>query len=88
SASPTAVLLVEGVDYTLSAAATGFQIITLTPSRVIGPNTALYIAHIVRIPTGTPPNRLYTSSYIWRSTGIANPATYEASSSEPTTVLP
>jgi hypothetical protein len=32
---------------------------------------------------------MYTTSYIWDSVGLVNPANnYEASSSEPTTVLP
>lgn len=89
TASPTAVLLVLGTDYTLSPTATGFQVITLTPSFVLTPDSALYIVHTVRVPSGTPANRLYTTSYIWESNGLVNPGTtYEASSSEPTTVLP
>ncbi len=89
TASATAVLLTQGTNYTLSPSATGFQIITITPSTVLAPGGAFYVVHQARVPAGTPANRLYTTSFIWRSNGLENPGTtYEASSSEPTTVLP
>lgn len=41
-----------------------------------------------QIPAGTATNRLYTTGYIWDSVGTVNAAhTYQASSSEPTTLL-
>jgi uncharacterized repeat protein (TIGR01451 family) len=88
TSSATAVLLTEGTDYTL-ATQLGKQVITMTPGVVLQPDTALYVVNVARVPAGTPTNRLYTTSYIWDSVGLVNPAnTYQASSSEPTTVLP
>ena len=88
SSSPTARLLVEGTDYTLDNTTAGLQVITMAANVVLQPNTALYAVHVARVPTGTAANKLYTSSYIWRSTGLVSTTLYEASSSEPTTVLP
>ena len=89
TSSPTAVLQTLGADYTLDNSTPGLQLVTMTPGVVLQPNTALYAVHVVQVPVGTPTNRLYTTSYIWDSVGLVNPAnTYEASSSEPTTVLP
>jgi uncharacterized repeat protein (TIGR01451 family) len=89
TASPTASLLVLGTDYTLNDSTDGLQVITMTPGFVIAPNTALYMLHVVKVPAGTTANKLYTTSYIWKSVGNGVvPETYEASTSEPTTVLP
>ena len=86
--SPTAVLQTLGTDYTLSPAQVGFQVITMTSGVVLQPNTALYVVHVAHVPTGTPANRLYTTSYIWDSVGLIGSVQRQASSSEPTTVLP
>ncbi len=89
TSSPTAVLLMQGTDYTVDNSTAGLQLLDMTPSVVLQPNTALYLVHVVMVPSGTPTNKLYTTSYIWDSVGTVNPLnTYEASSSEPTTVLP
>jgi uncharacterized repeat protein (TIGR01451 family) len=85
--SPTAVLLTAGTDYVLTTTL-GFQHVVMTAGVVLQPNTALYVTHLVSIPTGTPSNRLYTTSYIWDSVGLVGNTPFEASSSEPTTVLP
>ncbi len=87
AANPTAVLLTEGVDYTQTTVL-GLQIITMTANVELHPDTALYVAQTVNVPIGTPTARLYTTSYIWDSTGLLSSNIYEASSSEPTTVLP
>ncbi|RJP47781.1 MAG: DUF11 domain-containing protein [Desulfobacteraceae bacterium] len=88
SSNATAQLEVEGTDYTLSTQL-GKQVITMTPRVVLQPDTALYVAHVVEVPSGTPTNKMYTTSYIWDAVGLVNPGnTYESSSSEPTTVLP
>ena len=87
--NPTAVLQTLGTDYTLSAPQLGFQVITMSPNVALEPNTALYVVHVAHVLAGTVANRLYTTSYIWDSFGLVVPAhTYQASSSEPTTVLP
>lgn len=85
--SPTAVLQTEGVNYTQTTVL-GMQTITMSPGVILQPNTALYVVQDVTVPAGTPTNRLYTTSYIWDSTGLISTTLYEASSSEPTTVLP
>lgn len=88
-ANPTAVLLTLGTDYTLNNNTLGLQVITMAAGVALQPNTALYVVHTVNVPVGTTANRLYTTSYIWESHGLVVPLhTYEASSSEPTTVLP
>ena len=88
SSSATAVLQHEGTDYTLNTVL-GKQVVTMTAGVVLAPNTALYMVHVVSVPTGTPTNHLYTTSYIWDSVGLVDPNHhYQASSSEPTTVLP
>jgi len=88
TSSPTATPLTLGTHYTLSAQETGFQVITMTPSFVLQRDMAIYVVHVAGPPTGTPANHLYTTSYIWGSTGNSSGNVYEASSSEPTTVLP
>ncbi len=89
TSSPTAVLLTEGTDYTIDNTTAGLQLVNMTPSVVLQPNTALYLVHVVTIPSGTPTYRMYTTSYIWNSIGLVDPThIYQASSSEPTTVLP
>ena len=89
TSNPTARLLTAGVDYTADNSTPGLQLIVMSPSVVLQPNTALYVVHEVLVPAGTLTNKTYTTSYIWDSVGTVNPAhTYEASSSEPTTVLP
>jgi uncharacterized repeat protein (TIGR01451 family) len=87
TSSPTAVLLTEGVDYTQTTVL-GMQTITMSAGVILQPNTALYAVHVANIPSGTVTNRLYTTSYIWDSTGLVSTVLYQASSSEPTTVLP
>ncbi|GAB6084202.1 hypothetical protein JCM30471_31160 [Desulfuromonas carbonis] len=87
ASSPTAVLLTEGTDYTQTTVL-GKQVITMSSNVILQPKTALYVVHGATIPTGTPTNKLYTTSYIWDSTGLISTTTYEASSSEPTTILP
>jgi hypothetical protein len=65
------------------------QVVTMAGGVILQPDTARYLVHEVLVPSGTPTNRLYTTSYIWNSVGLVDPSnTYEASSSEPTTVLP
>ncbi len=88
--NPTARLLTAGVDYTADNSTPGLQLIVMAPSVVLQPNTAFYVVHAVLVPAGTLPNKLYTTSYIWDAVGTVDnpPHTYEASSSEPTTVLP
>jgi hypothetical protein len=86
--SATAVLQTLGTDYTLSAAQVGFQVITMSPGAVLEPNTALYVVHVVNVPAAAQANRLYTTSYIWDSVGLIGSVARQASSSEPTTVLP
>jgi len=87
--SATAVLKTEGPDYTLTTdASKGMQVITMAPSVVLAPDTALYVVNVVLVPTGTPANHLYTTSYIWDSVGVGSSTALQASSSEPTTVLP
>jgi hypothetical protein len=87
TANPTAVLLTEGVDYTQTTEL-GLQVITMTANVELHRDTALYMVHKVNVPSGTPTGHLYTTSYIWESTGLLSSNIYEASSSEPTTVLP
>jgi hypothetical protein len=88
TSNSTAVLQKEGVDYTLQNQL-GLQVVTMTPSVVLQPDTALYIVHVVKVPTGTAANKMYTTSYIWKSVGLVDSShTYEASASEPTTILP
>lgn len=89
TANPTARLLRAGVDYTANNSTPGLQSIVMSPNVVLQPDTALYAVHVVRVPAGTLTNRTYTTSYIWDSVGTVDPThSYEASSSEPTTVLP
>ena len=90
ASSPTAVLLTEGAsaDYTVDDSLPGRQFIQMAADVILAPNTALYVVHVVLVPIGTPANHLYTTSYIWDSDGLISGTHYEASSSEPTTVLP
>jgi hypothetical protein len=89
TSNPTAVLLTLNTDYTLDNSILGLQRVVMTPSFVLLPDTCFYLVHVAQIPTGTPTNKMYTTSYIWDSVGLVNPANkYQASSSEPTTVLP
>ena len=89
TSNATAVLLTEGTDYSVDNSTVGRQVITMAPGVILQPDTARYLVHKVLVPSGTPTNHLYTTSYIWNSVGLVNPSnTYEASSSEPTTVLP
>jgi len=89
SSSSTATLLRAGTDYTVDNSTLGLQAIVMSPNVVLQPDTALYVVHVVLVPAGTPANRTYTTSYIWDSVGTIDPTHfYEASSSEPTTVLP
>jgi uncharacterized repeat protein (TIGR01451 family) len=89
TASSTARLLRAGVDYTADNTTPGLQLIVMSPDVVLQPDTALYVLHETLVPAGTATNRTYTTSYIWDSAGTIGPtSTYEASSSEPTTVLP
>jgi uncharacterized repeat protein (TIGR01451 family) len=91
TSSPTAVLQALNTDYTVDNTTGGLQLLNMSPSVVLQPNTALYVVHVVTVPSGTATGRLYTTSYIWDSVGTGGgiPAhTYQASSSEPTTVLP
>jgi uncharacterized repeat protein (TIGR01451 family) len=86
--NPTAVLQSQGTNYTLTTQL-GKQVVVMTPTFVLQPDTAIYVVNIVNVPTGTVAGRLYTTSYIWDSVGLASAThTYQASSSEPTTVLP
>ena len=81
-------LLTLGTNYTATSQL-GKQVITMTPGVVLQPNTALYVVQVVTVPAGTPTNWMYTTSYIWDSVGLVDAThTYQASSSEPTTVLP
>lgn len=89
TASSTARLLRAGVDYTADNSTPGLQSIVMSPDVVLQPDTALYLVHETLVPSGTATNRTYTTSYIWDSIGTVDSRnTYEASSSEPTTVLP
>ena len=85
----TAVLQTAGSAYTIDNTTAGLQVITMTPGVALLPNTAIYCLHLVTIPSATPTNKMYTSSYIWNSVGLGDTShLYQASSSEPTTVLP
>ena len=89
TSNPTATLLTAGVDYTADNSTPGLQWIEMSPNVVLQPDTALYLVHVVLVPADTVPYQTYTTSYIWDSFGTVDPShTYEASSSEPTTVLP
>ena len=89
AANATAVLQTANSDYTISNATAGLQVITMTPSVALMPDTAIYVLHEVAVPSATPTNKMYTSSYIWNSVGLGDTShLYQASSSEPTTVLP
>lgn len=89
TSNATAVLLTAGTDYTVDNTTAGKQVIQMAPNVALQPDTALYVVHVVLVPSDTPTNHLYTTSYIWESNGLVVPShTYEASSSEPTTVLP
>jgi len=89
ASNSTAVLMAEGVDYTVNNTVPGFQKLDLTPSWVLQPGTALYLTHLVRVPAQTPVFNMYTSGYIWNSTGTFPPGHhYLATKSEPTTVIP
>ncbi len=85
----TATLLTEGIDYTADDGTPGLQLLDMTASVALQPDTALYVVHVVSVPATVTPNHMYTTGYVWRSHGMVVPAhTYQASSSEPTTVLP
>jgi uncharacterized repeat protein (TIGR01451 family) len=87
-ANPSAERQIEGSDYTL-ANQLGKQVITMTPGVVLQPDTAIYVMHVVKVPSTTATSKMYTTSYIWDAVGLINSANaYKASSSEPTTVLP
>jgi hypothetical protein len=87
TASPTAVLLTAGSDYTLVDTTPGMETITLAPAMVVTPNTCLYVVQVVSIPTGTA-LRLYNSGYVWDSASAVTPAnTYTTNKMEPTTVI-
>ncbi len=86
TSNPTAVLLAAPGDYTINDTTGGLEVITIDPTFVLDPNTAIYVVQTVTVPAGTPANRLYTTGYLWDSAGPLNP--YRASSSEPTTVIP
>ena len=81
-------LLTEGVDYTTDDRTLGLQLLDMATNVALQPNTALYVVHVVTVPTGTHGNLLYTTSYIWDSVGLVALTPYQASSSEPTTVIP
>ncbi|MHB8907458.1 MAG: hypothetical protein ACYDAA_01090 [Syntrophales bacterium] len=87
TSNATAVLKTEGTDYTQTTVL-GKQVITMSPGVTLQPNTALYVVNVVTVPSGTPTNKLYTTSYIWDSVGLIGSTPYQASSSEPTTVTP
>jgi uncharacterized repeat protein (TIGR01451 family) len=84
--SPTAVLQTAGTDYTVTTVL-GKQVITMTPSVTLQPNTAIYVVSNCLVPAATATGQ-YTTSYIWDSIGGASTIHYQASSSEPSTVLP
>jgi hypothetical protein len=87
TASPTAVLLTAGTDYTLVDTTPGMETITFTPTMVLRPNTAFYVVQVVSVPTGTA-LRLYNSGYVWDSASAVTPAnTYSTNKMEPTTVI-
>lgn len=90
SGSPTAIRQVLGTDYTIvNSANGGQQVLTMAPTVVLHPNTALFIVHVVNVPAGTLANRLYNTSYLWTSTPESTPGTtFTTTKSEPTTVLP
>ncbi len=89
TSNPTAVLQTAGSDYTLGSTTPGLQTIVIRPTFVLRPNAAIYIVHVVNVPTGTAANTQYTSGYMWDSVGSADAThLYQAGGSEPTTVLP
>jgi uncharacterized repeat protein (TIGR01451 family) len=87
SSNPTAVLQTAGTDYTVTSTVRGKQVIAMTPSVTLQPNTALYIVNVCNVPAATATG-MYTTSYVWTSIGTGSTTHYQASSSEPTTVLP
>ncbi len=87
TASPTAVRLTEGTDYTMDDTTPGLETITFTPTLVLRPNTAFYVVHVVSVPTGTA-LQLYNSGYVWESASAVTPANkYTTNKMEPTTVI-
>ncbi len=87
--NPSAKLLTVNTDYTLDNSTEGLQLLNMTKGVALMPGTAFYIIHGINIPSDTPPNKMYTTGYIWHSNGTADPShIYESSSSEPTTILP
>ncbi len=87
TSNPTAVLQTEGTDYTVDNSTPGLQVLTMTPSVVLQPDTALYLVHVVGTGTATG-GILYNTSYQWTSVGVSGTITYSTTKSEPTTVLP
>jgi uncharacterized repeat protein (TIGR01451 family) len=86
--SATAVLLTAATDYTVDDSTLGLQLLNMASGVVLRPDTALYLVHVVVVPSGTQANHTYTTSYVWDSVGLVSTTAYQASSSEPTTVLP
>jgi uncharacterized repeat protein (TIGR01451 family) len=89
ASNPTAKLLSATTDYTIDNSTEGLQLLNMSKGVVLMPGTAFYVVHAMNVPSGTAPNTMYTSSYIWNSKGTTDSThVYETSSSEPTTVLP
>jgi hypothetical protein len=84
----TAVPLIAGTDYTVDDSTAGLEVIAMTPSVATQPNTAFYVVHVTLVPTGTPTGQLYNTRFTWNSVGARDGASYQTSSSVPTTVVP
>ena len=42
------------------------EVITMATDVILEPDTARYIVHEAQVSSGTPTNKLYTTSYIWK----------------------
>lgn len=84
--NPTASLLTEGVDYTITTNTQGLQIITFDSSFTLAPNEAIYLSHESTAPDDISTGN-YTTGYIWNAKDTSDDSVLESKSSEPTMVL-
>ncbi|MFC5846948.1 beta strand repeat-containing protein [Deinococcus petrolearius] len=83
--------LTEGTEYTLNPTGgnttTGTQTLSLTPNFTIVPGGVVWVRHVMVAPVGTPANRTYNSSLLWRGNGANDGTATGGASSEPTSVI-
>ena len=82
------VLLTLNTDYTLDNSTAGFQVITMTPAKILPPNTVFYIVQVVQAPAGSGRANPYHTGFLWDSVGTVGSTHYEVLKTEPTTVTP